>query len=69
MKKITYTIAGFFLFVASLNVNAQMEMNIQDCTVEYNLFKGDVQGKNFAEAKTRLDNLMSNCPKLSVKNC
>jgi tetratricopeptide (TPR) repeat protein len=66
MKKITYTIAGFLFLVASLNVNAQMEMNIQDCTVEYNLFKGDVQGKNFVEAKTRLDNLMSNCPKLSV---
>jgi len=47
MKKITYTIAGFLFLVASLNVNAQMEMNIQDCTVEYNLFKGDVQGKNF----------------------
>jgi tetratricopeptide (TPR) repeat protein len=66
MKKITYTIAGLFLLIATLDVNAQMEMNVQDCTVEYNLFKGDVQGKNFVEAKKRLDNLMSNCPKLSV---
>lgn len=66
MKKITYTIAGLFLLVATLNVNAQMSMSAQDCTVEYNLYKGEVQGKNFAAAKTRLDNLMANCPKLSV---
>lgn len=66
MKKITYTIAGLFFLVATLNSNAQMDMSVQDCTVEYNLFKGDVQGKNFAEAKKRLDNLMANCPKLSV---
>lgn len=66
MKKITYTIAGLFFLVTTLNSNAQMDMSVQDCTVEYNLFKGDVQGKNFTEAKKRLDNLMANCPKLSV---
>ena len=66
MKKITYTIAGLFLLIGSISVNAQMEMNVQDCTVEYNLYKGDIQAKNFIEAKKRLDNLMTNCPKLSV---
>lgn len=62
MKRITYIIVGFFLFVGS--VHAQMNMSIQDCTVEYNLFKGDVQQKNFTAAKPRLDNLMTNCPKI-----
>ena len=66
MKKITFTIAGLFLLIGSFNANAQMEMNVQDCTVEYNLYKGDIQGKNFVEAKKRFDNLMKNCPKLSV---
>ncbi|PHR71625.1 MAG: hypothetical protein COA67_06320 [Lutibacter sp.] len=66
MKKITYTIAGLFLLIGTLSVSAQMGMNVQDCTIEYNLFKGEVQSKNFVEAKKRLDNLMSNCPKLSV---
>ncbi|AOW20416.1 tetratricopeptide repeat protein [Urechidicola croceus] len=66
MKKITYIIAGLFLVMGSAKVSAQMEMTKQDCTIEYNLYKGDVQGKNFAEAKKRLDNLMSNCPTLSV---
>lgn len=64
MKKITYTIVGLFLLIGSLSVNAQMEMSVQDCTVEYNLFKGDVQQKNFDAAKSRLDNLMTNCPKI-----
>lgn len=64
MKKFTYIIAGLFLLTAAVNVNAQLDQ--QGCTVEYNLFKGDVQGKNFATAKTRLDELMTNCPTLSV---
>lgn len=66
MKKITHTIAGLFLFMGALNATAQMEMSVEDCTVEYNLYKGDVQSKNFEAAKKRLTNLMENCPKLSV---
>ncbi|MCF6280208.1 MAG: hypothetical protein L3J14_07660 [Flavobacteriaceae bacterium] len=66
MKKITYTIAGLFLLIGSLSVNAQMKMSVQDCTVEYNLYKGEVTGKNFDAAKKRLTNLMTNCPTLSV---
>ena len=66
MKKITYTLAGLFLLIGSLSANAQMEMSIQDCTVEYNLFKGDVQQKKYDAAKPRLDNLMKNCADLSI---
>ncbi len=64
MKKITYIIAGLFLLTTTVNVNAQLDQ--QECTVEYNLFKGDVQGKNFTEASKRLEKLMTNCPTLSV---
>ena len=62
MKKITYLLTGLFLF-AAIGIKAQAN---QDCTLKYNLFKGDVTGKKYAEAKTNLDYLMSNCPKLSV---
>ncbi|MBV1887857.1 MAG: hypothetical protein KUG51_01050 [Urechidicola sp.] len=66
MKKITYIIAGLFLMMGSMNVIAQMAMSQQDCTIEYNLFKGEIQGKNFEEARPRFDNLMKNCPDLTV---
>ena len=66
MKNFTYIIAGLFLLTATVNVKAQHNLHQQECTVEYNLFKGDVQGKNFAGATERLDNLMTNCPTLSV---
>jgi len=59
MKRITYIVAGLFLLIGSINVNAQ-----DDCTVKYNLFKGEVQGKHFDEAKAKLDDLMSTCPKV-----
>ncbi len=65
MKKVTYIIAGLFLTVFSFNVNAS-EMDLQECTIEYNLYKGDIQAKKFDEAKKRLTNLMENCPTLSV---
>ncbi len=59
MKKLTYIIAGLFLLIGSVNVNAQ-----DDCTVKYNLFKGEVQGKHYDTAKPKLDDLMSTCPKV-----
>lgn len=65
MKRMNYAIAGLLLF-ASVTVMAQMPMSKQDCTVEYNLFKGDIQSKNFSDAKVKLDNLMKNCPDLTV---
>ncbi|OIQ41859.1 MAG: hypothetical protein BM563_00680 [Bacteroidetes bacterium MedPE-SWsnd-G1] len=67
MKKITYIIAGLFFMVGSLNASAfNNGWSNQECTVEYNLYKGDIQAKNFTEALTRLNNLMENCPTLSV---
>lgn len=67
MKKITYLITGIFLMLITLNINAtDNELGKEECTIEYNLYKGDIQAKNFTEAKTRLLNLMENCPTLSV---
>lgn len=66
MKKATYLIAGLLLMVSNVNVNAMSTADVQECTVEYNLYKGDIQSKNYVEAKTRLMSLMENCPTLSV---
>ncbi|MDC9721681.1 MAG: hypothetical protein PSN34_02755 [Urechidicola sp.] len=66
MKKVTHIVVGLFLLIGGINVNAQAEMSQQDCTIEYNLFKGEIQGKNFDAAKPRLDNLMENCAELTV---
>ena len=66
MNKISHIVVGLFLLIGGINVNAQAEMNQQDCAVEYNLYKGEIQGKNFESAKTRLTTLMDNCPELSV---
>lgn len=65
MKKITFLIAGLLLMNISINASVN-EYDQQECTVEYNLFKGDIQSKNFVEANKRLLNLMENCPTLSV---
>ncbi|MCK5815445.1 MAG: hypothetical protein KAH07_05820 [Flavobacteriaceae bacterium] len=65
MKKITYLITGIFLICVTANIKAQ-DVDSQMCTVEYNLYKGDIQSKNFVEAEKRLMNLMENCPTLSV---
>lgn len=62
MKKITHLLTGVFLFVA-MGVKAQAS---QECNVKYNLFKGNVTTKKYAEAKPDLDWLMTNCSKLSV---
>jgi tetratricopeptide (TPR) repeat protein len=67
MKQITKLITGLFLMLISFNAIAfPQELDKQACTVEYNLFKGDVTAKNFKEAKVRLLNLLENCPTLSV---
>ncbi|MEX6627206.1 hypothetical protein [Tenacibaculum salmonis] len=63
MKKITYLLTGLFLFVAVNGVKAQAS---QDCNMKYNLFKGDTKTKKYDAAKTNLEYLLTNCPKLSV---
>ena len=63
MKKITKLLSALFVFVAVNGVIAQAS---QKCNIDYNLFKGDYQTKKYAEAKTKLNSLLSNCPTLSV---
>ena len=66
MNKVSHIVVGLFLLIGGINVSGQAEMNQQDCAVEYNLYKGEIQGKNFESAKKRLITLMDNCPELSV---
>ena len=63
MKKITYLLTGVLLFVAVNEVKAQAN---KDCTLKYNLFKGDVTNKKYDSAKPNLEDLLTNCPSLSV---
>ncbi len=62
MKKITYVLTSLLLF-AFVVTNAQAN---QECTLKYNLFKGNVTTKKYEEAKPDLNWLMDNCSKLSV---
>ena len=61
MKKITYLFAVLFLLTIGLKAQGG-----QECNIKYNLFKGNVTTKKYAEAKPDLDWLMVNCPTLSV---
>ncbi|TYP97883.1 hypothetical protein C7447_10349 [Tenacibaculum adriaticum] len=63
MKKVTYLLTGLFLFVAVNEVKAQAS---QECLTKYNLFKGSVTTKKYAEAKPDLEYLLQNCSTLSV---
>ncbi len=63
MKKLTYLITGLFVLAAVTGVKAQAD---KDCTLKYNLFKGDVTTKKYEASKTALNELMANCPTLSV---
>ena len=63
MKKITYILTGLLFFVAINGVKAQAS---QECNIKYNLFKGDTNTGKYDAAKTNLEYLLTNCPKLSV---
>ena len=62
MKKFTLILVAIVLLLNS-NVVAQ---NSQDCTITYNLFKGEYQTKKYDAAQLKLATLMNECPKLSV---
>lgn len=64
MKKFTFFLAATVLF-ASAKTNAQDDLK-RECTIKYNLFKGDFQSKKYDEAYTDWLFLMDNCPDLSV---
>jgi len=62
MKKITFILAAIALLLNS-KVVAQ---TTQNCNIQYNLFKGEVQTKKYDAAYLKLVSLMNDCPKLSV---
>ena len=64
MKKITFLLAAMLLLV-SAKTNAQDDAK-RECTIKYNLFKGDHQSKKYDEAYTNWIYLMDNCKDLSV---
>lgn len=63
MKKITFLLAAMLL-LASAKTNAQDAK--RECTIKYNLFKGDFQSKKYDDAYTNWIYLMDNCKDLSV---
>jgi tetratricopeptide (TPR) repeat protein len=63
MKKITFLLATMLL-ITTVETNAQ-DAN-RECTIKYNLFKGDFQSKKFDDAYTNWIFLLDNCKDLSV---
>ena len=64
MKKRIILLASLFLFLGLNVINAQATQ--QECTIKYNLFKGDYQSKKYDEAYPNWIYLMDNCQKLSI---
>ena len=64
MKKRIILLANLFLFLGLQVVNAQATQ--QECTIKYNLFKGDYQSKKYDDAFPNWIYLMDNCQKLSI---
>ena len=64
MKKITFLLIAIFLLNMT-KTSAQEDAN-RECTIKYNLFKGDFQSKKYDEAYTNWLFLMDNCKDLSV---
>ncbi len=63
MKKMRHFLTLMFLVVSMPMVFAQAS---QDCTIKYNLFKGDYNAKNYDKAYDNWMWCMDNCPTLSV---
>ncbi len=64
MKKITFLLA-VTLFLVNVKTNAQDDAK-RECTIKYNLFKGDFKSKKYDDAYTNWIYLMDNCKDLSV---
>ena len=64
MRKITFLLIAIFLLNMT-KTSAQQDAN-RECTIKYNLFKGDFQSKKYDEAFTNWLFLMDNCKDLSV---
>ncbi len=64
MKKITFLLAvSIFLSVAKTNAQDDAK---RECTIKYNLFKGDFKSKKYEDAFVNWEYLMENCKDLSV---
>ncbi|WP_298368176.1 tetratricopeptide repeat protein [uncultured Lutibacter sp.] len=63
MKKMRHVVTLLFLLVSTPIVFAQANA---DCTIKYNLFKGDYNAKNYDNAYENWMWCMDNCPTLSV---
>ena len=64
MKKITFLLAITVLLV-TVKTNAQDDA-LRECTIKYNLFKGDFQSKKYEDAYINWIYLMDNCEDLSI---
>ncbi len=64
MKKRIILLANVLLFLGLTTTNAQNAQ--QECTIKYNLFKGDYQSKKYDAAYPNWIHLMNNCQKLSI---
>lgn len=64
MKKRIILLANVLLFLGLTSLNAQATQ--QECTIKYNLFKGDYQSKKYDAAYPNWIYLMDNCQKLSI---
>jgi len=64
MKKITFLLA-VTMFLVTVKTNAQEDAE-RECTIKYNLFKGDFKSKKYEDAFVNWEYLMDNCKDLSV---
>ncbi|MFY0630685.1 MAG: hypothetical protein JXR05_09910 [Flavobacteriaceae bacterium] len=64
MRKRIILLASLFLFLGLNVINAQSAK--EECTIKYNLFKGDYQSKKYDDAYPNWTWLMDNCKKLSI---
>lgn len=64
MKRITFLLAVMML-LATAKTSAQDDAQ-RECTIKYNLFKGDYQSKKYDDAYVNWMYLMDNCKDLSV---
>jgi len=62
MKRVIL-IAGLFLFLGNTMIAQGSQ---QECTIKYNLFKGDYQSKKYDDAYPNWIWLMDNCPDLTI---